>query len=342
MGPNTTMNDNTELADRDLLVTLAQRVHGEQQKRDWSNAKMVGAYPGLGSTKTYQLIREGKLDGLEVERWLASYRSVNYQIEIEACGNPREEKIFEDLGPVTELRRLFVELAHTNSNRRVAIFAGESGVGKSKAVDALCLKMPHRCVKVEADDTWGGTPVAMLGAILAACGRPEGAPRAALRLAAVKAVLRQTRTCLLVDEAHHMGARGLNIVKTLVNATPGEFILCGIPKLLENLECAYHMEVRQLITNRFGERVAIALERVDVEAYMRGALSGLRLSDKTVKAGAERIHNAACRAGNMSFVAAVCDFIAHYYAEDEITVDHVAQAIDKELKRRRGKAKEAV
>lgn len=326
----------TDKTDRGLLVALAQRVCEEQNRREWTNTRMVGAFPGLGSTKTYQLIREGKLDGLEIERWLAGYRSVAYQIELEACATVREEKIFEDLGPVTELRRLFIELAHTTSNRRIAIFAAESGCGKSKAVEALCRKMPHRCVMAEGNDTWGESPVAMMGAILAACGCPAGPGSSAGRLEACKAALKRTRTCLIIDEAHHMGARGLNIVKTLVNATPGEFILVGIPKLLENLECTHHMEVRQLITNRFSERVVFGLEALDVEIYTANALRGLKVDAKTLKAGAARICNAAKRAGNLCFAAAVCDFIAQYYAEDDITDEHFAQAVDKEVKRRRG------
>ena len=341
MGNDETRN-NTEQADRELLVALAQKVYDEQNLRKLNNTKMVCAYPGLGSTKTYQLIREGKLDGLEVERWLAGYRSVMYQLEIEACANVREEKIFEELGPVTELRRVFVELAHTTSNRRIAIFAAESGCGKSKAVEALCRKMPHRCVTVEGNDTWGDSPVAMLGAILSACGCPTGPGSSAGRLEACKAALRRTRTCLIIDEAHHMGARGLNIVKTLVNATPGEFILVGIPKLLENLECTHHMEVRQLITNRFSERVVFGLESLDVELYAANALQGLKIDAKTLKEGAARIYNAAKRAGNLCFVAAVCDFIAQYYAEDDITDEHFAQAVDKEVKRRRGNREKGV
>jgi hypothetical protein len=335
-------NEQTDQADRGLLVTLARRVYEEQNRRGWSNTKMVNAFPGLGSTKTYQLIREDKLDGLEVERWLAAYRSVVYQIETESRPNAREEELFEELGPVTELHRIFVELAHTSSNRRISIFAAESGCGKSKAVAALCRKMPRRCVTVEADDTWGSSTVSMLGAILDACGYPAGSPSSAVRLEAVKAALRKTRTCLMIDEAHHIGARGLNLVKTLVNATPGEFVLVGIPTLFRNLECAYHLEVKQLVTNRFNERVEFGLERLDVELYMARALAGLKVDAETIKKGAARIHNAARSAGNLCFVAAVCDFITHSYPEDDITADHVAQAVDKELKRRLPRQKRGI
>ena len=334
------MDETTNNTDRELLVTLARRVHAEQEKRGWSNARMVGAYNGLGSTKTYQLIREGKLDGLEIERWLAGYRGAAYQLDIEESANLREERVFKDLGPVLELQNLARSLMRTTSNRRFATFAAESGCGKTKAVESLCQDMPNRFIKVEADDTWGDSPVAMLGAILAARGAAMGAPQAAARMEACKAALRQSRVCLVIDEAHHIGARGLNIIKTLVNATPGEFILVGIPKLMENLECTHHMELKQLTSNRLNARVWFRFELVDAEAYLRNALAGLKMSEKTLKSGAERVYKAAGSMGNLCFVAAVCDFVAEYYATaDEITAEHIALAVEQEKARRMKKQK---
>ena len=40
----------------------------------------------------------------------------------------------------------------------------------------------------------------------------------------------------MIDEAHHLGPHCLNTVKTLVNTTPGEFILVAIPTLWNKLQ----------------------------------------------------------------------------------------------------------
>lgn len=329
--------DTTPQADRDLLVSLGKRVYEKQLERDWTNTRMVTAYPGLGSTKTYQLIREGKLNGLEIERWLIGYRSVSLQLEIEDGAEMRSEPVFEDLGPVMEMQRLFIDLSHTGTNRRIAIFSGESGTGKSKAIEALVKRLPHRCIKIEADESWAKSPVEMLGAILSQLGRPEGVARVAQRLRACKAAMGQTRTCVLMDEAHHMGTGCLNVIKTLVNTTPGEFILCGIPDIWRILESTHHLEMRQLITNRFSERVNCYLSRPDIETFMRNALKSCDIDRTTLKDGAERMYAQAHKRGNFCFVAAVCESLQKSWRDEKITLEYIIQAIGQETSKRRGR-----
>jgi phage major head subunit gpT-like protein len=52
----------------------------------------------------------------------------------------------------------------------------------------------------------------------------------------------------------------MNVVKTLVNQSPGEFCLIGIPSVWAKMYKSAYAEARQLSTNRLSERVSVAME----------------------------------------------------------------------------------
>jgi hypothetical protein len=52
----------------------------------------------------------------------------------------------------------------------------------------------------------------------------------------------------------------LNVVKTLVNQTPGEFILIAVDTIWRRLETAAFEEARQLTGNRLAERIQLDKE----------------------------------------------------------------------------------
>ena len=77
---------------------------------------------------------------------------------------------------------------------------------------------------------------------------------------------------MVIDEAHHLGPHCLNTVKTLVNTTPGEFVMLAIPSLWAKLNKSAYIEAKQLSTNRLYELVQIDLEAQDIATYMRHRL----------------------------------------------------------------------
>ena len=125
-------------------------------------------------------------------------------------------------------RRLAAMSSPSDDTARVVIVRGQSGAGKTTAARVLAGLYGQRIALMEADATMEGSPSAFLGAVLAALGitfPPHPPPL----MAATVAALGRSRRCLVIDEAHHLGIKNLNVLKTLVNRTPGEFILLAIP-----------------------------------------------------------------------------------------------------------------
>jgi hypothetical protein len=71
-----------------------------------------------------------------------------------------------------------------------------------------------------------------------------------------------------------MGPRSLNMVKTIINRTPGEVIMIGLPVLLKRLEMAAYQEARQLTLNRLCERITLSSADKDDTAILLERLGG--------------------------------------------------------------------
>ena len=292
-------------AEHKELVDLATRIHAWQQSRSKNNSQMIRDFPGLGSDKTYAYIRDDKLEGFDVESQLVNYRSVWALIEALDGASTAEDPIFDDLGTVQQLRRAALEVMKETGTARVVIVQGIPGVGKSTAVRILCGKYGVRCIAVEACDVWKDSAGAMLGAIIKAISHTESLPPFPVdRLERVQELLCRSRRCVLIDEAHHLGPHCLNTIKTLVNTTPGEFILLAIPTLWNRLESNAYQEARQISTNRLSERVKLDLTESDISRYLRSFFSGL--PDDVSRAAARTIRPAAVGMGAMLFVRDVC------------------------------------
>ena len=152
----------------------------------------------------------------------------------------------------------------------------------------------------EASIVWDDRPAELLGAVLRA-GGADGMPASASgRLRAATEYLRRSRRMVAVDEAQHLGPRCLGAIKTLVNQSPGEWLLLGVPTLRRRLDLAAYEEARQLSTNRLAESVRLALERGDVERYLQHKFP--TAARRELKAGAAVIRDAALRSGNWAFV----------------------------------------
>jgi type II secretory pathway predicted ATPase ExeA len=127
---------------------------------------------------------------------------------------------------------------------------------------------------MEANETCKGNITAFLSGLLTALGHQPERTSAADLLSRVTARLTESRRTVIIDEGHHLGPATLNLLKTLINSTPGEFVLLTIPTLWRKLEreTAYE-ECRQLSGNRMGERVWMStLPDTDTASYLRRRL----------------------------------------------------------------------
>ena len=292
------MNENTNTNDAEL-TDLARRIHAWQERSGLTTARLIREFRGLGSDKTFRDLRGGLLDGYDRAQQLDAYRAVWAMIEARDDG-AAAEPVYGDLDAVRALREAAIAAMRTTGSNRVVLVTGDSGTGKTTALRWLCEKYGSRIVPVEASIVWDDRPGELLGAILAAAGADGMPPSGPLRLASAVDFLRRSRRMVAVDEAQHLGPRCLGTIKTLVNQSPGEWLLLGIGTLRRRLDLAAYEEARQLSTNRLAESLRLGLTREDVTRYLVHAFAGA--DKKELKAGAALIRDAAERSGNLAFV----------------------------------------
>ena len=324
------MKNNTEnesayaKATADKLVETAAKIAAWGESHGMSRAQLVRNFTDLGSEKSFRDISGGQLEGYNAENQLTKYRAVYATME-ELANQGGEERIYDDLGTVVKIRRAFLGVVKATGTNRVLIVQGESGVGKTTAVGLLRGKYgTGRISYVEASDVWADSPNAFLGAILRALGVTELPAGRVQRLEEVQARLAISRRCLVIDEAHHLGPHCLNTVKTLVNTTPGEFILVAIPTLWNKLQAHAYQEAKQIATNRLSERVKLTLDEADIRLYLSkrfkddgtsGGPEPRPRNDAALKVAAKIIRPAALLAGNYAFVRDVARELASLEAD---------------------------
>lgn len=314
------------------LVGLARQIHAWQQSQGKSNSQMIRDYPGLGSDKTYSRLRDGATEEYDVETQLANYRAVWAVIEAVSGAVGTAEQLFDDLTAVLQVKRAALEAMRTEGTARVVLIEGSSGIGKSAALKLLAGRYGARIVVTEACDCWGDSPSAMLGAILRALGCTDLPAGRVDRLEKTVDLLSRSRRCLAIDEAHHCGPHILNTIKTLVNQTPGEFLVFAIPTLWSRLEGKAYMEARQLTTNRLAERVKLELAEADIVRYLRHVLPD---SDEAVlKAGAKLIRPVALGSGNLAFVRDVALIVRRLAPDGKPDTKLIQDAVTAAGKRR--------
>ena len=310
------MESNTTYATR--IPELAAKIAAYALARNWSAAKLVREFPALGSERTFRDMQNGRYEGYSLEGQEANLAAAAALID-DLEDRASEEGICETLSNVLEVRRAALEAMSVSSSdiSRLVLVRGEAGAGKTKAAEALARSYGGRIALMEADETMKGSPAAFLGAVLAALGKPSPSPAAPAKMAAAINAMRQARRCLVIDEAHHLGVRNLNVLKTLVNRTPGEFLLLAIPKLWSDLEKSAYQEAVQLTTNRLSECVRISPTSADVAKYLAFARADLYPDAKSAKSAAAKVMEFAAGRGNMKFVRKVAVALAFETPEDE-------------------------
>ncbi len=275
----------------------ARAIAAHAERRRLPLKRLCRDFPALGSDKTFRDMRDGATEGYDLARLGPAYAAVAALLEEAGADG---ERVYDDLRPVRELRAAVAEAMRSWGINRVVIMQAESGDGKSTAARILAAKLGDRVATVEAADAWGDKPGAFLGAVLRALGDSVMPQSAAERLEKAQTALCASRRCLIIDEAHHCGPRILNTVKTLVNTTPGEFVLLAIPTLWTKLERTSYLEARQVSTNRLSERVQVGLDDAACIEYLRLALPEADAAE--VKRACKTLRTAANRHGNYAFL----------------------------------------
>jgi type II secretory pathway predicted ATPase ExeA len=255
------------------LREIAQQIHDWQQREGLSDNELLKQCGLLGSTKTYRRILNPTDDlsvGIDIERQLHAYQQQLLVIETRAAAGAGAEDDYDDLDHVVRARLAVTEAMGEKGNNRLVIIEGPSGAGKSTIRRCLIQRWPNIAVPVDADETWRESLTAMLSTLLIEVGpidrngstrnRDEVLipPSAIDQKRKLFAALSAKRRILLIDEAHHMGVRTLNMVKSILNETPTIVVFLAIGTLLKRLEQNAYEEARQLTRNRLCERVTLS------------------------------------------------------------------------------------
>ena len=320
------------------VQALARKMAAYGEARGWGLAKLCREFPALGSERTLRDMRDGRFEGYDLAARLADLRAaaaLAEELEGDA-GNAPGEAVYDSLLTVEAVRRACLTAMKSWGSNRVVVVQGPSGVGKTTALKIVAGKYGRRIAVLEASDAWGDKPAALLGAILRAVGHEGNLPASTVaRLETAQEILGRSRTCVCVDEAHHLGPHCLNTLKTLVNTTPGEFVLLAIPTLWNKLESQSYMEARQLTTNRLSERLRLALTERDLSRYFSLARPDCFPGGEksaAARTAAKVAQSAAAAAGNMAFARDVARLLAA--AGAEATAQEVSDAVKAAAARR--------
>jgi len=247
------------------LRQLAAQVRAYQSERGWSDTKLCKEIASVGSSKTYKRILDEKdeLSELSLENQLRNYQSA---VEIIAALRKQDrpaEPEYDDFYNVEESEAAVRRASQEEEEcvARLVIIVGPTATGKDAVKRHLLKKFPNNAVDVEANDTWKSSPTSSHLGMFRKLGlakddvKPPRLPSELL--AAIIAKLSERKIILIINEGHHLGVCGMNMVKSIINATPTIVVLICIPSLLTRLLGNNYEEAIQLTGNRLAERVSL-------------------------------------------------------------------------------------
>lgn len=317
-------------ADAAELREIAQRVRDWQQAKQLSDSALVKKYTGLGSTKTFKRILDGDLKELDLEKQLTNYRTVEALIDSLGDDEGTEEELYADLTPAIALSRIILETLRERGIARFILMLGDTGSGKTCALRLMQQKYGQRILVIEATVAWNDSPMALLGAILDAFGEKNPPYNLVERFNKVVGRLKESRVCLAIDEGHHMGPRCLNLLKTLINQTPGEVAVFAKETLWKKLELAAYEEVKQLTKNRLAERVQLGCKTRDIEKLLERRVNWVNGDMKSaVRLASDRVS-----LGNLAFVREVIKRVNEMAEGEPVSIEMFSSAITEEVKSR--------
>ncbi|MDE2101191.1 MAG: ATP-binding protein [Patescibacteria group bacterium] len=301
------------------LRELARECQSYQLERGLSDAKFCSKVSQAGSTKTYKRILDASdaLEELNIEKQLENYQAAVEYIRVLRASDRPAEKEFEDFANVTDSLAAIARALQEDSIARFVVIEGENGTGKDAVKNALLRKWNKITIAVEATELWRDSAVVPMADIINALGvrrqsdEERGEPfkmpmHPQPRLELIREELNRRKLILLINEGHHCGPRGLNLIKTLINQSPVVIVLACIPKLLSRLVNSNYEEAIQLFGNRLCERVRLPSPPTDeiVELFARREVRFMDAA--TANAAAQAMAAEAPQFGNWRFVIQVC------------------------------------
>ena len=306
------------------LKTASGTIRKWQLDRKLSDEEMLKQFAGLGSVAVYRDIIAGRFDDLDTDHWSEEYAAVIFVMDALADAEEDNNPLYDDLSTVMSLRRAVARVLREKGNNRCVMVQGPTGSGKSKAALLLKAKYGARIVLCEANELWKGNITNMLADILRAMGTENPPTGANAKLLLIIERLNAGRRCLIIDEAHHLSVGCINLIKTLINRTPGEIVLLAMGKLWSDIEKAAYQEARQLTQNRLSERIRFdGVRQGDAEILLQRRLD---LDVETARKAAAHLLQHTAAAGNLGFVHLVCRKARELAGKSPVTFEIVQNA----------------
>ena len=323
------------------LRALAREVQNYQLERDWSDAKLCKEIAHVGSTKTYKRILDADddLDELNVESQTRNYSAaVEYITALRTKDRPAEPE-YEEFSNIRSVRAAVFRALQEDEEcvARLVIVEGNTATGKDAVRRNLLKVWPKITVAVEATELWRDSLAVPARTIYNALTivkqadkdtkeTPKPPRYPAEILAEVIGALKERRLVLIINEAHHLGPRGLNMVKTLLNQTPTVIVLECIPALLTRMLSGSYEEAIQLTGNRLCERVYLASPPAN-EILMMMEKRGVKFADaETKNNAATMLAGEAPNFGNWRYVSQVTRKLIEAAKRGPVSTKAVTQA----------------
>lgn len=297
------------------LTDLATKIESWREAHGTPKAQMERRFSTyIRSYRNIERAVKGETGEMDVEKNLSAFSAIWSLLNTPDARH--SERAYDDFTAAARLRHAFMRTMTKTGPNRVILVIGPTGAGKTKAREVLQNTWKNRIASLDATRAWHDHSLGFLAAIWNALGRVGAVGHSRDGLVRVINALQEERRALLIDEAHYLGPNQLNIVTTLVNNTPGEFILIGQPTLWSRLETdrGAYLEARQLTQNRLSRRINLggAISN-DVELMIERRLPDFPATARSKAAQLIMAH--ASSHGNLGFVRNVIERCEETMAE---------------------------
>ena len=136
-----------------------------------------------------------------------------------------------------------------------------------------------------------------------------------------------------VEDSHHLGPRCLGLIISLIDESPGEWLLSAVDSLWTRMQTKAYQEVEQLRVNRLAEKITLgpAVRERDVERLLERRVKWAASSTVAVKAVLPLLVEKANLHGRLAFVREVVKRASDKAGGEAVTAEDFADAIESEI-----------